>query len=227
MAEEQRGLDAAKAKGEQEAIKIAAEKLLQDQREKFELELAEVAARQAELEKQLAEKALEVDKVTAEKEKMTKELALAQEVRKMPADAKALVRILAAPGFWAPGEVELGGQGALFVNMGNDRYDRLEAGPHSLTKIAASGALANDARGYLTLYMVLAAPGDKDRPRFKGPIPVKGSNRSFNVRVPTDQISSIFTQNESTQNLLKQLKKIQDVVRLYGDELVAEGMLAP
>lgn len=227
LAEEQRGLDAAKAKGEQEAIRIESEKLLQDQREKFESELAEVAARQADLEKQLAAKALEIDEVIAEKERMAKELALAQKVREMPADAKTLVRILAAPGFWSPGDVSQGGTGSKYVTMKDARYDTLEATPHSLTKIAASGALAEDARGYLILYMILSAPGDKDRPRFKGEIGVKEYNGFCNVRMPTSQFSSVFTQSESTKSLLGQIQEIQKVVREYGDQLVKEGLLAP
>lgn len=227
LAEEKRKYDAAIAKQREQEIEIAAAKKLQSLREEMESEMTLLRERQVELEKELATKALEIDKIVAEKETMEKKLKMDTQLRAMPADAKVLVSILTAPGFWAPGEVGAFGSGGRFFRVTDSRYDRLKAGPHSLSALAAAGALTDDANGYLSLYLILAGTGDKDRPRLKGAIEVVPNGSQVFVRMPSAQISSVFTQNQKTKDTLKKIQAIQAVVRNYGEQMVKEGLLAP
>ena len=227
LAEKQRELDRAYAEAEILEVDIAAKRKMQKTEEEYEAAIAALKAREAALEKELSAKSLALDEVKAESLDLAKQLAMAQKMRELPADAKVLISSLSAPGYWAPGKIEVGGRGATFLTMHHGRYDVTEPVPHSLTKLAACGALSDDPRGYLTLYFIMVSKGDKERPRLEGAIEPRQMKWGINLRLPSNQFSAVFTQNEDTKSLLKRLKSIQAVVRTYGDQLVAQGLLAP
>lgn len=225
LAEEQARLEKAKADQEKKAVEIAASIKIQQTKEEYENAMASLRDQQAVLEKQLAEKALEVDEIIAEKENLAKKLQVTEEMRAMPADAKILVRILSAKGFWAPGPIKTS---STSMRFSSSRYESLEPVPHSLTSLAAAGALNEDAKGLLVLYGILSITKDTERPRLQGGLRAQRSTGTdWKISFEKDSFSSALTQNEQTRKTTKKLQAIQKILREYGDQLVEEGLLQP
>ncbi|MFK7849649.1 MAG: hypothetical protein AB8D78_01620 [Akkermansiaceae bacterium] len=225
LAEEQRGLDAAKAQGEQEAIRIESEKLLQDQREKFETELADVRERQAILEKELAARDLELEKIAKEEEGMRKTKELSEKKRALPQNAKVLISALSAKGYYKPTAIYTSG-GRPMIDF-SSRYPGLEPQPHSLSVLAASGALEDTAKGVMTMYCILSVDRDKERPRIQQPIRLSSNTATSPILALPKDMSAALTASETTKELMKKIRTIQELVRKYGEQLVEEGLLKP
>ena len=139
-------------------------------------------------------------------------------MRELPQDAKVLLKILSTPGHWAP-VISEGNRLAY-----NATYRSLEPQPHSLSALAACGALDDSPAGIGMLYIIMATKYDEARPRYQQAFHFSDGFASV-IAPPTLQNMALISQDR--RDAYERLTKIQRIVREYGEELVAEGVLRP
>ena len=227
--EEQRKLDRARGEAEKQQVVIESTRLQEAIEAKYRRELAAAEERAEKLRLELKQKDLAIDKVTAEIEMLRDELELSKQKREMTADESALISILTSKGYWKP--VPISYLGGSFD--GNSKYEGVEKVPHSLTTLAAAGVLDDDAQGLYKLYLVLATTCDTERPRFQQIFPIDDqckdyiNNPARILFMKTDEIERAFIASTEAKETMEKLKRIQGILREFGEVLVKKGALAP
>ena len=227
--EQQRQLDRMKAEKEIQSVSIEADRLKEQIETKYKRELAAAEERAELLRKELKLRELEVDKVTAEIQVLTKRLELAEIRRAMPINAKALVSILTSKGYWKPVHQTIYRDGNF---DGDSKYPGTDPVPHSLTTLSTVGALDDNSQGLYKLYLILATGCDTMRPRFEKVFYIDERTKNYISNpaaikfLKTEAIEREFTKSTEAREALEKLKTIQGILRDYGEELVRQGLLA-
>lgn len=144
-------------------------------------------------------------------------------LRELPPDVKARVRILAAPGIWKP---QFRKPSHLEGHESVARYPQEQA--HSLSALAAVGALDEGPQGIYALYAVLVAKGDTKRPRFNEVFRIHNDpTQTFWVDLTLNEMRTEFDQTPERKREYERLVAIQTALREYGDEFVQSGVLEP
>ena len=177
------------------------------------------------MERKLAEQKMLLSQHNAEVEAMEKKVEADKQLRELPADAAALISILSAKGNWKP--VQLApyrgrGLGGVGVHYGNG----LTPQAHSLTAISAAGALDDTPTGIYIMYAILATELDTMRPRFGRPFPLaRGYQETGPIWSAGNEAA--LTHSAEQRAATEKIRKIQALLRDYGRELVAKGLLEP
>lgn len=203
------------------------------EREEVEIKMKEqLAANQAEYNSRMEK--LEQERVDAEKKNAELRLLLAQkesqvklvdgqakvtnQLRALPQNAKVLVKILSAPGFYKA----VGDLGHRLKAV--PRYDGMEPVPHSLSALAASGALEDTPEGIIFMHWLLTTASDTERPRAKRVFKLRFNK--YNIEAHRDP-GTVISANDECKETTKKIRELQALIRDYGEELVAAKLLAP
>ncbi len=219
LAEEEKQLRAAIHERQRLEIELQwREKLAASERE-FQERMAAMEKTRVELEAKLAAQAAELEKA---RRTMTAET----QVRELPQDARVLLRILSAKGSWKPA---LAYSNKRQIAGARSQYG-LDPQPHSLDVLAGIGALDDTAHGIYMLYAIMATKADTERPRFarvfqldSDSSAVGGVGGLWYEQTELAELSKSADAKEAT----KKIRRIQEIVRDYGDILVEQGLLAP
>jgi hypothetical protein len=179
---------------------------LQRTEEKSALIAKDRSKRTAELELALQKADKSIKSLRDQVELMKRE----QKIKQLPPEVLGRVRILTTPGTWRPELIKSCEFSPRAV------YETKQ--PHSLSALAAAGCLDESPNGLWALYLVLALPGDTERPRFRSPVWPVGYN--WNPY-------GILQVLENNRYAHKTLKAIQQTLRRHGEDLVKLGHLKP
>ena len=190
-----------------------------------EREIAAVAQKYeeqiAQLERAKAEMMAKLEAYQAATETMRKTVEVKETLRKLPANARTLVALLSAKGTWKPVKEDYSPR----ILKGAVSQYGLDPQPHSLTQLAACGALEDTHNGVYTLYAILAAKVDTLRPRMQGGFHLTSNSPTSVVWLESDVMREMNT--TAGKQLTAKIRSIQKILRDYGKELVAEELLAP
>lgn len=227
LAAEDARLAAAKAERERQEVELRGKEQLEANKAEYDRRIDKMNQERADLDKKLAALAVELDNKQAEIKTLKDKVVVAKTMRVLPQDAKIIVRILSTPGFYKPTSIQNSPVTGTMAMDFSSRYPGLNPQPHSLNALAGCGALDETSKGIMTMYYILAGSPDAERPRFQEFYPIRfGYPSNTEALVPRD-IDAALTASESARSATKKIQEIQKLIREYGDELVAAGLLAP
>ena len=210
-------LNRIKQLAEQEALLVDTlhQREIAELSKQYEEEIAAMKREQAEMLAKLEAYAAATDSIR-------KRAEVKQTLRKLPSNARTMVALLSAKGTWKPIKESYND----CILRGASSHYGLDPQSHSLTALAACGALEDTPNGIYTLYAVMAAHSDTLRPRMKGGFRLN-HNSSINTMWLKKNMMEELNSGQSARNMVTKIRGIQKLLRDYGKELVAEGLLEP
>jgi hypothetical protein len=189
---------------------VTAEQQIQQRDSWIARELSDLQRKKTELELELAKRDEQIQALRNEIDVLSAKSA----VRELPAEVRGLVRLLTAAGTWKP---ESRSPRTLVPNASYG----VDPQSHSLSALVSVGALDPTPEGVYALYAVMAN-GSTDRPRYGGSwqVPDGGYGPDWSGV----DITAAINQDRP---LYDRVKKVQDALRKWGEELVEAGLLKP
>ena len=218
LAAEDAKLAAAMAAKEREAVELKLQEQLAANKAEFDFRMEKLKQERADAEKEFGELRLLLAQKETEIKSLNGQAKVTAKMRGLPQNAKVLVKILSAPGFYKP-------VGTLSHRLrAVPRYEGLEPVPHSLNALAASGALEDTPEGIIFMHWLLTTPADTDRPRAKRVFKMRYGK--YNIEAQKDA-ATIIAANVECKETTKKIRELQALIRDYGEDLVAAKLLAP
>lgn len=210
-------LAAAVAAKEREEAELRLKEQLAENKADYDSRMEKMKQENADAEKQYAELQLLLAQKETEIKSLTGKAKVTTKLRQLPENAKVLVKILATPGFYKA----VGNNGYLYNSV--PRYDGMEPVPHSLNALASSGALEDTPNGIVLMHWILTTRIDSERPRARRVFAITGNKN--NIFYPKDA-AAVISANPDCKEATKKIRELQALIRDYGEELVAAGLLA-